>query len=73
MEDVWRPRIVYLKEIEKEFGLTLKKKLQEKNKRRYDNPYHKVDGREQVSGEESIRELIYFGKSILDFYLRHVR
>jgi len=68
-ENVWIPRCSYLKEFERSLGLTKKKKLSLKNyrslpvnNRRIDNSDHHFDAL------ESVRNHVYFGKNIIEFY-----
>jgi ribonuclease HI len=71
MQEVWIPRVNYLREIEKEFNITKNIKKQEKGKKNYLDPYHKKDEREIENNLESIKELIYFGRDILNYYSVH--
>ncbi len=72
MKNIWRPRCSYIKEIEKEYGITKKKKLDHKNQKNYDNIFRKVDDKNREENLEGLRNYIYFGGNIFDYYNVHV-
>ena len=71
MTNLWKPRVEYLREIEKEWDITKNKKLENKNKKQYINIHRKIDNRNIENNLDSIKHLIYFGRDILDYYSCH--
>ena len=68
-ENIWIPRCSYLKEFERSLGLTKKKKLQFKNVRQLpSNNSNRNINSIQYDALDSIRNYIYFGKNIIEFY-----
>ncbi|CAB4377442.1 unnamed protein product [Rhizophagus irregularis] len=66
-EEVWIPRCSHLKEFERSMGLTKKKKLEFKNVRSLpsNNSSNNIIHYDSL---DSVRNYIYFGKNIIEFY-----
>ncbi|GET64082.1 hypothetical protein GLOIN_2v1777499 [Rhizophagus irregularis DAOM 181602=DAOM 197198] len=67
-EEVWIPRCSHLKEFERSLGLTKKKKLKFKSVRSLPNNNSSNNNFIHYDSLDSIRNYIYFGKNIIEFY-----
>jgi hypothetical protein len=68
-EKIWLPRCSHLKEFERSLGITKKKKLELKNFKSLpvnNNGINNIVN--QYDALDSIRNHIYFGKNIIEFY-----
>jgi hypothetical protein len=67
-ENVWIPRCSHLKEFERSLGLTKKKKLEFKSVRSLPNNNSSNNNIILYDSLDSVRNYIYFGKNIIEFY-----
>jgi hypothetical protein len=67
-EKIWLPRCSHLKDFERSLGITKKKKLQLKNFRSLPVNNNRIVNTHQYDALDSIRNYIYFGKNIIEFY-----
>ncbi|CAB4438295.1 unnamed protein product [Rhizophagus irregularis] len=67
-ENVWIPRCSHLKEFERSLGLTKKKKLEFKSVRSLPNNNSSNINIIHYDSLDSVRNYIYFGKNIIEFY-----
>ncbi|GET61130.1 hypothetical protein GLOIN_2v1777499 [Rhizophagus irregularis DAOM 181602=DAOM 197198] len=67
-EEVWIPRCLHLKEFERSLGLTKKKKLEFKNVCSLPNNNSSNNNIIHYDSLDSVRNYIYFGKNIIEFY-----
>ncbi|CAB4385645.1 unnamed protein product [Rhizophagus irregularis] len=67
-EEVWIPRCSHLKEFERSMGLTKKKKLEFKSVRSLPSNNSSNNNIIHYDSLDSVRNYIYFGKNIIEFY-----
>ncbi|CAB4424258.1 unnamed protein product [Rhizophagus irregularis] len=67
-ENVWIPRCLHLKEFERSLGLTKKKKLEFKSVQSLPNNNSSNINVIHYDSLDSVRNYIYFGKNIIEFY-----
>jgi hypothetical protein len=68
-EKIWLPRCFHLKEFERSLGITKKKKLELKNFKSLPVNNNSINNIvNQYDALDSIRNHIYFGKNIIEFY-----
>ncbi|PKC02852.1 hypothetical protein RhiirA5_503798 [Rhizophagus irregularis] len=67
-EEIWIPRCSHLKEFERSLGLTKKKKLEFKSVRSLPNNSSSNNNIIHYDSLDSVRNYIYFGKTIIEFY-----
>ena len=68
MEEIWKPRCRIMKDIEKEYNLDKKTKNKYKNKKSYIDINRIIDSSSIDNSLDSIRNYIYFGGNIIDYY-----
>ncbi|PKC51193.1 hypothetical protein RhiirA1_484322 [Rhizophagus irregularis] len=67
-EEIWIPRCSHLKEFERSMGLTKKKKLEFKSVRSLPSNNSSNNNIIHYDSLDSVRNYIYFGKNIIEFY-----
>ncbi len=72
LDQIWKPRCNFVKQLEKDFKLTKKFKKEHVNTMLFYNVRRKGDALNRENELLGLRHLIYYGGNILEYYNTHV-